>query len=45
MAGESMEKIGRVKLDYSRYLGEDLYCDGAVEDEILDIVKTSRQEN
>ena len=35
-----MEKIGRVKLDYSRYLGEDLYCDGAVEDEILDIVKT-----
>lgn len=33
------EKIGKVKLDYSRYSGEDLYCDGAVEDELLDIVK------
>jgi len=34
-----MEKIGRVNLDYSKYLGKDLYCDGAVEDELLDIVK------
>ncbi len=34
-----LEKIGRVKLDYSNYSGEDLYCDGAVEDELLDIVK------
>lgn len=40
MAGGSMEKIGSVRLDYSRYLGEDLYCDGTVEDEILEIVKT-----
>lgn len=33
------EKIGKVLLDYSKYPGEDLYCDGAVEDEILEIVK------
>ena len=35
-----IEEIGKVKLDYSRYPGEDFYCDGAVEDELLDIVKT-----
>ncbi len=33
------ELIGKVQLDYSHYSGEDLYCDGDVEDEILDIVK------
>ena len=33
------EEIGKVKLDYSKYSGEDLYCDGAVEDELLKIVK------
>lgn len=33
------EKIGKIELDYSKYSGEDLYCDGTVEDEILDIVK------
>jgi len=33
------ETIGNVKLDYSHYPGEDFYCDGVVEDEILDIVK------
>lgn len=35
-----IEEIGKVKLDYSKYPGEDFYCDGAVEDELLDIVKT-----
>lgn len=35
-----MEQIGSVILDDSRYKGEDLYCDGPVEDEILDIVST-----
>ncbi len=35
-----IEEIGKVKLDLSKYPGEDLYCDGAVEDEILDIVKS-----
>ena len=34
-----VEEIGKVKLDYSRYPGEDFYGDGKVEDEILDIVK------
>ncbi len=33
------EVIGKVKLDYSHYLGEDFYCDGIVEDELLEIVK------
>ncbi len=33
------EMIGRVKLDYSRYPGEDFYCDGEVEDELLRIVR------
>ena len=32
-----MEEIGKIKLDYSRYPGEDFYCDGSVEDEILEI--------
>ncbi len=35
----SIEQIGRVTLDYTRYCGEDLYCDGTVEDELLEIVK------
>ena len=34
-----LDEIGKVKLDYSKYPGEDFYCDGAVEDELLDIVK------
>lgn len=34
------EKVGKVVLDYSVYSGNDLYCDGAVEDELLSIVKT-----
>lgn len=34
-----VEEIGKVKLDYSKYPGEDFYCDGSVEDELLDIVK------
>lgn len=34
------EVIGKVRLDYSHYPGEDFYCDGVIEDEILDIVKT-----
>lgn len=33
------EKIGQVTLDYSKYPGEDFYCDGEVEDEILQIVR------
>lgn len=33
------EKIGSVTLNYEHYLGTDLYSDGKVEDELLDIVK------
>lgn len=33
------ERIGKVKLDYSRYPGRDLYSDGIIEDELLAIVK------
>lgn len=32
-------KIGRVSLDYTHYPGRDLYSDGAVEDQLLSIVK------
>lgn len=34
-----MEQIGKITLDYSKYPGEDYYCDGAVEDELLSIVR------
>ncbi len=42
--GGMWEEIGRVKLDYSQYPGEDFYCDGTVEDELLDIVKSTPPE-
>ncbi|WP_198528767.1 class I SAM-dependent methyltransferase [Kineothrix alysoides] len=38
-AFSNTEQIGKIVLDYKYYPGEDLYCDGAVEDELLDIVK------
>lgn len=38
------EQIGKVTLDLTCYPGEDFYCDGAVEDEILDIVKNCTKE-
>ena len=38
------EKIGKVTLDLSLYPGEDFYCDGTVEDEILEIVKNHPRE-
>ena len=36
---KKIEKIGHVTLDYSLYSGQDLYSDGRVEDELLEIVK------
>ena len=33
------EKIGKITLDYKHYPGEDFYCDGDVEDELLQIAK------
>ena len=41
---DTTEYIGKVALDLSKYSGTDLYCDGDVEDELLDIVKTHKQE-
>lgn len=38
-ASSNTEQIGKIVLDYKYYPGEDLYCDGEVEDELLDIVK------
>ena len=38
------EKIGQVVLDYRFYPGEDHYTDGAIEDEMLEIVRTVREE-
>ncbi|MCI9485901.1 MAG: class I SAM-dependent methyltransferase [Lachnospiraceae bacterium] len=35
-----MEVIGKVTLDDSKYIGKDLYSDGNIEDELLEIVKT-----
>ncbi len=34
-----IEEIGRIKLDLTHYPGEDYYCDGEVEDELLEIAR------
>lgn len=34
---ELKETIGKITLDYSKYPGEDYYCDGAIEDTMLEI--------
>lgn len=36
-----IEKVGQVSLNYEFYKGVDLYSDGDIEDEILEIVKTT----
>ncbi len=36
---ENIEYIGKVALDLSVYPGQDFYCDGEVEDELLSIVR------
>ena len=38
------EKIGKVALDYSFYPGVDLYSDGQVEEELLEIAKNHSRE-
>lgn len=35
------EKIGQITLDYKHYPGADYYCDGQVEDELLQIVQNN----
>lgn len=37
------EQVGKVILDYEKYLGKDLYCDGPIEDEMLKIAQTYRE--
>ena len=37
------EQIGNVILNYKYYLGNDLYSDGEIEDELLDIVKNHKE--
>ena len=39
MPEDKIEKIGKIKLDLTKYPGEDLYCDGEVEDELLAIAR------
>lgn len=39
-----VEYIGKVKMNYHSYSGSDLYSDGTVEDELLEIVKKYREE-
>lgn len=39
------EKIGGVIMDYTYYAGQDLYSDGAVEDEMLDIAMNNSPEH
>lgn len=41
LLGKLPEKIGNVTLNYQYYPGEDLYSDGAIEDELLEIVKNA----
>ncbi len=39
MPEDKIEKIGKIKLDLTHYPGEDFYCDGEVEDELLEIAR------
>ena len=38
------EKVGKVTLDYEFYSGEDLYSDGEIEDNLLEIVKNCEED-
>ena len=40
-----MEKIGQVILDDTLYPGKDLYTDGAIEDETLEIARNTGKNN
>lgn len=39
MTESKIEEIGKIRLDLTHYPGEDYYCDGDVEDELLDIAR------
>jgi len=36
---ENKEEVGKITLDYTFYPGEDYYCDGVIEDKMLEIAK------
>ena len=36
---KDQERIGKILLDYKYYPGEDLYCDGQIEEELLTIAR------
>ena len=39
MMTDNQEHIGKILLDYKYYPGEDLYCDGQIEEELLEIAR------
>lgn len=39
MPDHTIEEVGKIKLDLTHYPGEDLYCDGEIEDELLAIAR------
>ena len=41
---EKVEKIGKVTLDYTFYSGEDLYSEGSIEDELLEVVENHTED-
>lgn len=41
---ENIEKVGNVELNLTFYKGKDLYSDGLIEDELLEIVKNNPKE-
>lgn len=42
---EKFEKIGKVTLDYTYYSGEDLYSEGSIEDELLNVVENYEEDD
>ncbi len=42
---ETIENIGKVKLNLKYYSGRDLYSDGEIEDKLLEIVKNNEEED
>ena len=40
---EKIEEIGKIKLNLKHYPGEDIYCDGEIEDELLEIARNYSQ--
>ena len=41
---EKTEKVGKVILDYQYYGGQDLYCDGDIEDDLLEAVQNHEED-